>query len=159
MFPQISNVVGIVKTTDEPMDLDNLGPEYDWKQKLPGKEHVVYGPLLGGLTKPEICVVVCRASQIRCDPVRDPDENIVNILSPVDRSVCKTSCETRLYEVQPSTWVITHLEVEHALPVISSVKAVRVRVGYNQRELPNESFMDLHFICVSYCAGKKLPSM
>ncbi|KAI3449161.1 hypothetical protein Pfo_005826 [Paulownia fortunei] len=172
MFPQLSNIVHIAKTSEGPINLVEIDSNNDVKRKFLDKDHEVYASLLQALTKSKVSPKDCITNAI-CASSTDnyPDESIVNTLNPRDKFLRRASYwsstgqsnpdvpETLIYKLRADAWIITEIAIQpfqaffqSGRPIYSS-KSVRFRVGYPK--FPRKIQRDLQHLPLQKPADKK----
>ncbi|XP_075477574.1 F-box protein At4g00755-like isoform X2 [Primulina tabacum] len=154
-FPQLANIVGIIKESGESIDSveEEMNDAMEWK--ILERDHQAYASLHQALTKSNVSPKDCISNAISASSTDNyPDESVVNTLNPRDRFIRRASYwsskgqsnpavpESLIYKLRDGIWVITEIDIQpfeaffQAGKPIYSAKFVRFRIGYSKN--PNE---------------------
>lgn len=161
-FPQLANIVGVIKESKESIDSveEEMNDAMEWK--ILERDHRAYASLHQALTKSNVSPKDCISNAISASSTDNyPDESVVNTLNPRDRFIRRASywsskgqsnpaaSETLIYKLRDGIWVITEIDIQpfeaffQAGKPIYSAKSVRFRIGYpkNPNEIETDAFL------------------
>lgn len=158
-FPQLSNIVGVIKVSEESIDSVDAEMNNSMEWKILERDHQAYASLHQALTKSNVSPKDCISNAVSASSTDNyPDESVVNTLNPRDRFIRRASYwsskgqsnpdapETLMYKLRNGIWVITEVDIQpfeaffQPGKPIYSAKFVRFRVGYPKNA--NEIEMD-----------------
>ncbi|KAG8391765.1 hypothetical protein BUALT_Bualt01G0221000 [Buddleja alternifolia] len=148
-FPQLSQIVDIVNTTEGTIDSVEVESNSTKEWEILERDQKVYSALLQAITTSKVSLKDCIANAISASSTDNyPDESVVNTLNPKDRFIRRASYwsstgqidpevpETLIYKLRDGIWVITEIDIQpyeaffqDGKPIYSA-KFVRFRIGH-----------------------------
>ncbi|KAL0373625.1 UNVERIFIED_CONTAM: F-box protein [Sesamum radiatum] len=166
MFPQLSNNIHIIVPNSWRMNNVNIERSNAIEMEVLEKEHQVYASLFRALFRSEVSPSDCNADAVSASSTdHDPEESIVNTLSPWSRSRWGIASywssighsnpdvpETLTYRLKAGISIVTEIDIqpfevywEPDRPICSA-KSVRFRMGYARSQClplckPDDNFV------------------
>lgn len=174
MYPQLSDIVSIVKMNDATTRSANYEfntTTMEWE--ILERDHKVYASLLQALKKSNLSPKDCIENAIWASSTDNyPDESVVNTLNPRDRFIRRASYwssagqsdpnmpETLMYKLRDGIWLVTEIDIQPFEAFfqpgnpIYSAKSVRFRISHPKS--PREIEMNLKHLPVQKPADDML---